>query len=134
MKQRRIIVRLLLTVFLILPGGGFAVDALAQDEAVVSGVVVDDTGEPLIGAGVFIKDNATVGVTTDMDGAFRLNASPQSVLIVSFIGFATQEVAVYGSRAGFGVVLINTKKGDSDKLSVTYNDKVEDKLFWENFL
>lgn len=51
-----------------------AVAANAQD-TVIKGTVVDETGEPLIGATVLVE-GTTVGTATDIDGVFAINASP----------------------------------------------------------
>ena len=68
------------------------------------GVVVDSNGEPVIGAGVALKGNETVGVVTDLDGNFSLSVpGPNTVLVVTFIGMETVEVPV--SRSDMRVVL-----------------------------
>lgn len=70
--------------------------AVAQDRAgTVSGIVVDAKGEPLTGVTVLLK-STTAGTTTGTDGKFSLETGTQTspVLVFSFIGFATQEVAV----------------------------------------
>ena len=58
----------------------------------VHGVVVDATGTPVIGASVF-EQGTTNGVTTDINGQYRLNVkSAESVVVVSFIGYKPQEL------------------------------------------
>ncbi len=59
----------------------------------VSGTVVDEVGEPLTGVSIQVKLSST-GTVTDIDGNFHLLASPNSVLMFSFIGFVAQEVPV----------------------------------------
>ncbi len=60
----------------------------------VSGVVVDGTDDPIIGATVTLKGNAKVGTVTDIDGKFTLSVpSNKSRLVVSYIGMQTKEVA-----------------------------------------
>ena len=62
----------------------------------VKGSVVDANGEPVIGASILVK-GTTNGVITDIDGNFVLsNVAPTATLIVSYVGYATQEVAVNG--------------------------------------
>lgn len=58
----------------------------------VRGVVLDATGLPIIGANVIEKGNKSNGAITDMNGEFSFNVSPKSTLLVSYIGYATQEV------------------------------------------
>lgn len=57
----------------------------------VKGQVVDEKGEPIIGASISVK-GTTNGVITDMDGNFTLNNVSRGVLIISYVGFQTQEV------------------------------------------
>ncbi|MCB0376715.1 MAG: carboxypeptidase-like regulatory domain-containing protein, partial [Sinomicrobium sp.] len=60
--------------------------------AQVSGSVKDsENGEPLIGATILLKGSST-GTVTDFDGNFTIAANPGDVLVVSYTGFATQEV------------------------------------------
>lgn len=54
------------------------------------GSVVDENGEPLIGATVFVK-NSTIGTQTDFDGNFILEANINDVLTIRYIGFKNQE-------------------------------------------
>lgn len=63
----------------------------------VRGTVVDDAGEPVIGATIQIKGDATRGTITDADGRFTLLAPANETLIVSYVGYKTQEVAVSAS-------------------------------------
>ena len=68
--------------------------AIAQDKP-VSGTVTDESGEPVVGASVVVKGNATIGTSTDINGKFSLNvpASAQT-LVVHFLGMTEQEVSV----------------------------------------
>lgn len=62
----------------------------------IQGQVVDASGEPLIGVNVLVK-GTNIGVATDFDGNFIIeNADPNAVLIVSYIGFQSQEIPVDG--------------------------------------
>jgi len=80
---------LLLTCFFI--SMGFAI---AQNNQ-ISGIVVDEIGEPVIGASVVVKGNALIGVSTDIEGRFRLDVpSSAQKLIVRYLGMLEQEVAV----------------------------------------
>lgn len=96
--------KIALAVGLLLAGGNAAAYAAAEPEPqqaavnrqVVSGVVTDETGEPLIGATVQIKGTKTA-MATDIDGNFKLTSPvPDPVLVVSYVGCQTQEVAVKG--------------------------------------
>ena len=63
----------------------------AQTE--ITGTVVDDFGDGLPGATVKEKENATNGTVTDMDGHFKIKVKSGAMLVISYIGFETQEVA-----------------------------------------
>lgn len=63
----------------------------------VQGVVKDQTGETVIGASVMEK-GTTNGTITGIDGNFSLNMSPNGTLVVSFVGYKTQEVQVKGQK------------------------------------
>ena len=70
----------------------------------VNGVVVDASGEPVIGASVQLKGAAGVGTITDLDGKFTLSVPTNGVLQISYIGYKTTEVRVNG-QAGLKVTL-----------------------------
>lgn len=78
--------------------------AYAQDSAAVSGVVTDVSGEPLIGVTVAVKGTAN-GTSTDIDGAFTLNAKPGEVLRFSYIGYKTIEETVSAGRTTYNIVM-----------------------------
>lgn len=64
-----------------------------QSGLVVKGIVTDVKKEPLIGVNVLIKNSAT-GAITDLDGAFTLKAKKGDVLVISYTGYASQEIIV----------------------------------------
>ena len=64
---------------------------LGQNQVTVKGSVSDADGQPLIGVYVMQKDQ-NAGVTTDLDGKFSIVVPRGSTLVVSIIGFVTQEV------------------------------------------
>lgn len=63
----------------------------------VSGIVKDATGEPVIGASV-VEKGTTNGLTTNFNGEFTLSVPSKAILVVSYIGFKTQEVPVNGQK------------------------------------
>jgi TonB-dependent SusC/RagA subfamily outer membrane receptor len=66
--------------------------AIAQNKP-VSGTVLDQSGEPVIGASVVVKGNATVGTVTDLDGKFTLSVpNSAETLVVKYLGMQDQEV------------------------------------------
>ncbi|MEM9895713.1 MAG: TonB-dependent receptor plug domain-containing protein, partial [Bacteroidota bacterium] len=72
-------------------------------QKIVSGKVTDETGEALPGVNVIIQ-GTTTGVTTDLDGNFRLSVDENAVLVFSYVGFQSQEVAV-GARSTIDISL-----------------------------
>ena len=81
-----------------------------QQSGKINGKVLDQNGEPVIGATVKIKGSST-GTVTDMDGNFSLTATPGTALEISYIGFKTQQVKV-----GNGPVTIKLQE-DSQSLN-----------------
>ena len=75
-----------------------SMDAMAAIEQAiqVKGKVVDNIGEPVIGANVVVK-GTTTGVITSIDGSFAIDAVKGSTIVVSFIGYLSQEVKVTGN-------------------------------------
>lgn len=59
----------------------------------IKGVINDEQGETIIGASVIVKGEDT-GTTSDMDGRFSLEAPEGAILVISYIGYHTQEVKV----------------------------------------
>jgi TonB-linked SusC/RagA family outer membrane protein len=74
-------------------------DLHAQQQAkTVTGTVTDASGEPIIGANIRIK-GTTTGTITDIDGNFSIEAEPQSVIEVSYIGYLTQETVINNQKS-----------------------------------
>ncbi|MDD7455617.1 MAG: TonB-dependent receptor [Bacteroidales bacterium] len=74
--------------------GGLNLNAAPSEQAVhrISGKVVDHAGEPVIGAAILIKDATAKGTTTNTEGIFSLEISSNDVLVVSCIGYKSQEI------------------------------------------
>lgn len=66
-----------------------------QNEKTVTGTVVDETGEPIIGANIVEKGKAN-GTMSDLNGHFSIVVSSDAVLQISYIGYMTREIAVEG--------------------------------------
>ena len=67
-------------------------ETVAREKYTITGKVIEDSGEPIIGANVIVK-GTTNGMMTDMDGNFHLEVTDKKVtLMVSYIGYASQEV------------------------------------------
>ena len=96
--------------FLLLTLLSFSLTALAQQK--VTGKVKDSSGEPVIGASVVVKGNNTMGTITDFDGNFMLDVPAKSVLVISYIGYVTQEVPTAGKNSLEIVLKEDTKTLD----------------------
>lgn len=84
-------------------------DAVQQDNK-ITGTVLDPTGMPVIGANIMIK-GTTNGTITDMDGKFSLDVPKGAILVVTYVGYANQELQV-GSQKTLSITL----KEDSEAL------------------
>lgn len=67
---------------------------LVTNKIEVKGIVTDESGEPLIGVNVIIKDVPGLGAITDIDGKFKIKMEPYHRLVFSFIGFDKQEILI----------------------------------------
>lgn len=74
----------------------YGVNSVADAQS-VKGLVTDRSGEPVIGASISVKGTSARTVT-NLDGAFEVNARKGSTIIVSYIGYATEEVKVTGNN------------------------------------
>lgn len=64
----------------------------------ITGRVLDAAGEPLIGVSIVEKGNKTNGTVTDIDGNFTLRVSKSQTVVVSYVGYKTQELSVAGKK------------------------------------
>ena len=78
------------------------------ENKVIKGLVVDNLGEPIIGANIMVKGTAN-GTISDMDGNFTLNVPNNAVLTISYIGYSNQEVKV-GDETNFTITLKEDKE------------------------
>ena len=77
------------------PSPAMAAVAQSSETITVKGQVIDQGGEPLIGATVKVK-GSTGGSVTDIEGNFELKAPSNAILVVSYVGYQDKEVAVRG--------------------------------------
>ncbi len=74
-----------------------------QSKTAITGIVVDETGEPVIGANV-VEKGTTNGLITDAEGHFSIQVNPNATLTISYIGYTTQDIAV-GNRTSLNITL-----------------------------
>lgn len=97
-----------------------ATSLFASAQVKVTGTVIDDFGEPAIGATVFEKGNPSVGTATDLDGNFSLNVSSlNATIVVSYVGMTTQEIKLDG-RNHIEVTLAENSTALSELVVVGY--------------
>lgn len=93
-------------------------------DRVVKGVVVDEKGEPMIGVNILAKGTIT-GTTTDTNGEFSLNVADNvNILVVSFIGYATQEVPI-NAQTNLRITLIEDLQSLSEIVVVGYGSQLK---------
>ncbi len=108
--------RTLLILVLLLLNASFT---FAQQSKTVTGRVTDETGEPLIGVPVRVKD-ITVATITDMEGNYSINIpSASSVLQFTYLGFISQDIAV-GSQSVINVKLLKDTQNLDEVVVVGY--------------
>ncbi len=113
-------VPILILVMLLLTGSGL------YAQRAISGIVTDDTGEPMPGVNVLVKGTST-GTVTGFDGKYSLNlAEGQDVLVFSFVGFKSTEVTV-GNRSVIDINLESDLTALEEVVVIGYGT-VESKL------
>ncbi len=95
----------------------FTVYIQAQD-LVVQGIVNDESGMPVPGASVLLK-NTSKGTITDFDGKFQLETPANGTLVISYIGYVTVEVAINGNNS-ISVVLVSDLQSLDEVVVVGY--------------
>ena len=92
----------------------------------VTGVILDSTGVPVIGANVIVK-GTTNGTVTDLDGKFSLEVTPNDVLEISYIGYTTQEVKV-GKQQSLNITLREDHKSLDEVVVVAFGTQKKSNL------
>lgn len=105
---------ILLCVFACIPGW-------AQNTVQVTGRITGDNGQPLARASVGVR-GSTGGVTANDNGRFTITASPNSVLVVSAVGFASQEISI-NNRSSIDVMLISINKTETEVVVIGYGSQ-----------
>jgi len=105
-------VRMLCSLLLLLAG-----IATAQTQQ-VTGKVTDEKGDPIPGATIQLKGTST-GTATGADGSFRLNAPANGTLVVSYVGYANQEVSI-GGKTTVNITLQTSSTQLTDVVVVGY--------------
>lgn len=89
-----------------------------NETRIISGHVLDLKEEPIIGASVFIKEGA-VGTITDIAGKFTLEVTPNTTIIISYIGYKAQEIKIDG-KTTFRIILLEDEKVLDEVIVIGY--------------
>lgn len=92
----------------------------SQSAVAISGIVLDENNEPVIGASVVQKDNTSNAAATDFDGNFTLNLVPGTILRVSYVGYKTVEIA---AAQGIEVYLEPTTEQLNELVAIGYGSQ-----------
>lgn len=79
-----------------------------QENRIIKGKVIDEKGETLIGVSILVK-GTTIGTVTDFDGNFSLEVPQNGTLVISYVGYKSQEIKVSG-RTDFAITLASDNK------------------------
>ena len=95
-----------------------AIDGIQQSSKKVTGTVSDAEGR-VIGATVTEKGNPSNGVITDIDGNYSINVKPGATLVITYVGFVTQEIPV-GDRSVINVTLVEDSESLDEVVVIGY--------------
>ncbi len=104
--------------FAVIVAGMFVATLAFCQNRIVSGTVLEDTGEPMVGMTVFIT-GTTTGVPTDVDGKYSIEVSEGQTLTFSYLGFKTQVIPVEG-RSRIDVILLPDTEMLGDAVVIGY--------------
>ncbi|MDR0814960.1 MAG: TonB-dependent receptor [Bacteroidales bacterium] len=85
----------------------------------ITGTVLDAQGETIIGANVIEKGTANNGSITDIDGKFTLSVAPNATLVITYIGYKAQEIAV-GKQTNLQITLSEDAQGLDEVVVIAY--------------
>ena len=91
---------------------------LGMNAQTVKGTVNDEAGEPIIGATVKVQ-GSNEGTVTDFDGKFSVRASSNATLVISYVGYVTQQVPV-GGKSNITVTLVEDNTTLNDVVVIGY--------------
>ncbi|MDO6516973.1 SusC/RagA family TonB-linked outer membrane protein [Zobellia uliginosa] len=96
-----------------------------QAQTMVTGTVSDEQG-PIPGVNIVIKGTSS-GVTTDFDGNFSIEASPEDVLVISYLGYGTQNIKV-GNQTTLNITLLTDQQQLDEVVVIGYGTRSKDAL------
>lgn len=90
-----------------------------QENKPATGIVLDNLGEPIIGASIIIK-GTTTGTITDIDGKFSIAVPDNAILVFSYIGYLPQEIAVKNTQTPLNIIMREDSKELEEVVVVGY--------------
>jgi TonB-linked SusC/RagA family outer membrane protein len=135
-EKRKLIKIMTLSAFLLMLGIGATsargaspeTSVTQQNRIRVTGTIIDRAGETVIGASIVEKGNATNGTTTDVDGKFILNVSPGATLLVSYIGYVTQEIAAGTANSVLDITLVEDTQTLDEVMVVAFSTQKKESV------
>ncbi|MGO4911176.1 SusC/RagA family TonB-linked outer membrane protein [Leeuwenhoekiella sp. W20_SRS_FM14] len=99
---------------------------LIKEQQKITGTVTDRDGNPVIGVNVMVK-GTTTGTVTDFDGNFSIEAKPDQILVFSFVGFKSQEMAI-ANNSNIEVMLEDDVSQLDDVVLIGYTERKESNI------
>lgn len=106
---------------------GASAQSTQKQSETITGVVVDETGEPLIGATIRPIGKEAQGAVTDLDGKFTLRTSGVKEIEVTYVGYRSQRVSVTGKK-DLRIVLVPTAESLDELVVVGYGTQKKESL------
>ncbi len=101
MKKNLLLIVLLMT---LIPLAGYSQNETST-QFTVAGVIVDATGEPLVGTAVYVKNEPGVGVVADLDGKFKIKVTKNATLIFQSVGMKNVEMLITKNEEKLKIVM-----------------------------
>ena len=90
MKKNLLLIVLLM---ILIPLAGYSQNE-TKTQFTVAGVIVDASGEPLVGTAVYVKNEPGVGVVADLDGKFKIRVTKNATLVFQSVGMKNVEMLI----------------------------------------
>ena len=101
-------------------------NSFGQSE-IITGTVTDKTGTPVPGVNILEDSDSYNGAVTDFDGNFIIKSSPKATLIISYVGFITQEIRLSG-QTNLNIVLEEDLFGLEEVTVVAYGEQKKESV------
>lgn len=119
MSKMNVFLRTILSLVFLLPLLAYADNHSVEQGNKVYGVVYDENKDPLIGASIVVE-NTTRGTITNMDGEFSLTVNTGEILVVSYIGFVSQEFKIERGDESMEIILIEDSQFMDELVVIGY--------------